>query len=85
MRPVDAQCFEGAKIFRKDANQLARKIKTGILEVYSQLYLDDGITATALSDINLTKEYLIKGFPTIAAITTNWGIQLVFKRHLHAI
>ena len=30
----------------------------GILDVYSQLYIDDVVTATALFNVDLTKDYL---------------------------
>lgn len=54
LRPVDAHCFEGAKIFREDANQLARKIKTDIV------YLDPPYNSRQYSRFYHVYEVLVK-------------------------
>lgn len=70
--------FEGQKLDDK-----------GILDVYSQLYLDDVITATALSGIDLTKEYLKKWIPDNCSHNNEWGyptgFQAAFTRYLKTL
>lgn len=57
----------------------------GILEVYSQLYLDDVVTAEKLKDKVLTKNFYIIGLLIIVHITMNGDIQQVIKQHLQDI
>ena len=61
----------------------------GILEIYSQLYLDDVVTATALSNVDLTKDFLMKWIPNNCSHNNEWGYptgyQAAFTRYLKTL
>lgn len=61
----------------------------GILEVYSQLYLDNAVTADKLADVNLTKEFLYSWIETNCTHNNEWGYptgyQAAFTRYLKTL
>ena len=61
----------------------------GILDVYSQLYLDGVITSDSLSDICLTKEFLVSWIKENCSHNNEWGYptgyQAAFTRYLKTL
>ena len=61
----------------------------GILDVYSQLYLDAVLTANALSDVVLTKDYLKEWIQDTCRHNNEWGYptgyQAAFTRYLKTL
>lgn len=61
----------------------------GVLDVYSQLYLDEAITADALSNENLTKKYVSKWIVNNCRHNNEWGYptgwQGAFCRYLKTL
>ena len=60
-----------------------------ILDIYSQLFLDEVITAEALSDIALTKDFLYEWIPDKCTHNNEWGFptgyQAAFTRYLKTL
>lgn len=60
-----------------------------ILDIYSQLYLDEVITSDALSDIVSTKDFLIGWIPSNCTHNNEWGFptgyQAAFTRYLKTL
>ena len=63
--------------------------ENGILDVYSQLYLDGVITSDSLSGICLTKEFLISWIKENCSHNNEWGYptgyQAAFTRYLKTL
>ena len=61
----------------------------GILEVYSQLFLDDVVTTDRLANVNLTKEFLFNWISTNCTHNNEWGYptgyQAAFTRYLKTL
>lgn len=61
----------------------------GVLDVYSQLYLDEVVTADALSDGNLTKRFVSKWIESNCSHNNEWGYptgyQAAFTRYLKTL
>lgn len=61
----------------------------GVLDVYSQLYLDEVVTADALSDDILTKEFVSKWIVNNCSHNNEWGYptgyQAAFTRYLKTL
>lgn len=61
----------------------------GVLDVYTQLYLDEVVTADALSDINLTKRFVGKWIIDNCSHNNEWGFptgyQAAFTRYLKTL
>lgn len=61
----------------------------GILEVYSQLYIDDVVSAEKLKDIVLTKDFLYKWIKDNCSHNNEWGFptgyQAAFTRYLKTL
>lgn len=61
----------------------------GVLDVYSQLYLDEVVTADALSDENLTKKFVRKWIVENCSHNNEWGYptgyQAAFTRYLKTL
>ena len=61
----------------------------GILEVYSQLYIDDVVTANKLPEGNLTKDFIFKWIKAKCTHNNEWGYptgyQAAFTRYLKTL
>ncbi|MBQ3658133.1 MAG: hypothetical protein II956_15035 [Bacteroidales bacterium] len=61
----------------------------GILDVYAQLFLDDVVTAESLSNVPLSKDFLVKWIPKNCSHNNEWGYptgyQAAFTRYLKTL
>jgi len=61
----------------------------GVLEVYSQLYLDEVVTTDALNEMNLTKRFVSKWIEENCSHNNEWGYptgyQAAFTRYLKTL
>ena len=61
----------------------------GVLDVYSQLYLDDVVTAESLKDVNLTKDFVCEWIEDNCSHNNEWGYptgyQAAFTRYLKTL